>query len=282
MKINELLIKAYKVLKENDIDTYMLDSQVLLAHVLKQNRMFITLNRDYEVSEKDEVEFERLIALRKDKKPIKYLIGECEFMGIDFYVEEGVLIPRPDTEILVEEALKNIKEKGYLNVCDVCCGSGAIGLSVAHHSQIENLHMIDISDIALKVSGINNERIAKGAKVQVFKSNLLEESINNGNVYDCILSNPPYIESHVIPTLMDDVRDYEPHLALDGGEDGLIFYRKITSQSKKVLKSGGMLAYEIGHNQKEAVIEIMELEGFKDIRAFKDYGGNDRVVLGFL
>jgi len=282
MKISEALKEAYEVLKENNIETYMLDAQVLLAHALKKDRLFLTLNREVELDESTKNLFLNYIEERREMKPIKYITKECEFMGLDFYVEEGVLIPRPDTEILVEEVLKRINSRGYTQVCDVCCGSGAIGLSLAHHGDINSVELVDISEIALKVSRINSQKLGLEKVVTITEGDLLNDFVDGEMKFDCIVSNPPYIESSVIDELMSDVKDYEPHLALDGGEDGLVFYKKLTSQSKEILRDGGMLAFEIGYNQKESVSEILILNGFKNIETFKDLGDNDRVVIGYV
>ncbi len=282
MKISEALKSAYEILKEKNMDTYMIDAQVLLAHVLKKDRLYLTLNRSEELDDSTKELFFNYIEERRELKPIKYITKECEFMGLDFYVEQGVLIPRPDTEILVEEALKRINSRGYTQVCDVCCGSGVIGLSLAHHGEIDSVELVDISDIALKVSRINTEKLGLKKIVTITEGDLLNDFVEREMKFDCVVSNPPYIESSVIDELMSDVKDYEPHLALDGGGDGLVFYRKITSQSKEILRDGGMLAFEIGYNQKESVSEILIQNGFKNIETFKDLGDNDRVVIGYV
>ncbi|KYH34926.1 release factor glutamine methyltransferase [Clostridium tepidiprofundi DSM 19306] len=280
MKIQEALIKAYNILKEQNIETYMLDAQLLMCSVIKKDKLFITMNKDFELSKREKDEFFRLVNIRKDKMPVKYILGECEFMGINFKVKQGVLIPRPDTEILVEEAMKYIKELGIKNICDVCCGSGAIGLSIANYFKNVEVTLYDISEVAYEVTkeNINNLKLAKSTKVEI--SDLLEKAIVNGLKFDMIVSNPPYIRKDVIPTLMDDVKDYEPYTALCGGEDGLEFYRKITEQSLKVLKKNGVLAYEIGYDQNKEVKNILKSNGFVDIRCVKDLSGNDRVVIG--
>jgi len=280
MKIQEALIKAYNILKEQNIETYMLDAQLLMCSVIKKDKLFITMNKDFKISKRERDEFFRLVNIRKRKMPVKYILGECEFMGINFKVSQGVLIPRPDTEILVEETMKYVKELGIKNICDVCCGSGAIGLSIAYYFEDVHVVLYDISTTAYKVTkkNIDNLKLVKSTKVEI--SDLLEKAIVNGLEFDMIVSNPPYIRKDVIPTLMDDVKDYEPYTALCGGEDGLEFYRKITEQSLKVLKKNGVLAYEIGYDQNEEVKNILKSNGFDDIKCFKDLGGNDRVVIG--
>src|SRR3712207_5383004 len=147
MNIGEVLKYAYDILKKENIDTYMLDAQLLLQKVLKKDKLFIILNRNETLSKDEEEEFLKLINLRKDKMPVKYILGECEFMGLNFYVKEGVLIPRADTEILVEEVIKEIKENNYNRICDVCCGSGAIGVSIGKYIENATVDCYDISDI---------------------------------------------------------------------------------------------------------------------------------------
>ena len=209
-----------------------------------------------------------------------FILGTCEFMGLDFYVEEGVLIPRGDTEIIVEEVLNNIDEDAEINVCDLCCGSGAIGLSLANYRKNIIVDLVDIDDIPEKVTRKNIRELELSKRCGFIKSDLLSEVIKKGNKYDILVSNPPYIRTEVINTLMEDVKDYEPHLALDGGEDGLIFYRRIIDESLEVLKENGILAFEIGHDQGEDVKNLMIEKGYYDVKVIKDLAGLDRCVIG--
>lgn len=280
MNIGEVLKYAYDILKKENIDTYMLDAQLLLQKVLKKDKLFIILNRNETLSKDEEEEFLKLINLRKDKMPVKYILGECEFMGLNFYVKEGVLIPRADTEILVEEVIKEIKENNYNRICDVCCGSGAIGVSIGKYIENSTVDCYDISDIAIEVTGKNIERFSLKDRVTVEKSDLLTVAIKQNKKFDVIVSNPPYIKEEVIPTLMEDVKDYEPYIALCGGIDGLDFYRKITNQSLEILENDGLLAFEIGYDQGEAVKELLIENGFTDVRVINDLAGLNRVVIG--
>ena len=211
--------------------------------------------------------------------PVKYILNKCEFMGVELYVEEGVLIPRDDTEILVEEVLKNIDENEEKQVCDLCCGSGAIGISLASLRKNIKVDLMDYYPIPKKVSLINVEKNNLQDRVSFIKSDLLGKAIENEKLYDIIVSNPPYIEEEEINNLMEDVKNYEPHTALNGGADGLDFYRKIIEQSEKVLKEEGILAFEIGYNQGEAVKSIMEKNNYKDVRIIKDFASLDRIVI---
>ena len=279
--IGELLESGSKELKEKNIDTYMLDAQLLLGMVLGKDKIYLITNRDKEVSSKDEKEYIALIEKRSRKMPIKYILGETEFMGFDFDVEEGVLIPRGDTEILVEELLSIINNDDEINICDLCSGSGAIGISLAMNRKNIKVDEIDNFDIPEKVTKSNIVKHSLENRVKFIKSNLLEEVIKVGKKYDIIVSNPPYIKACEIENLMDDVKLYEPHVALNGGEDGLIFYRKIIEESKLALKENGVLAFEIGHDQGLDVRILMEEAGFLNVKLVKDLAGLDRVLLGY-
>ncbi|MBZ9606382.1 peptide chain release factor N(5)-glutamine methyltransferase [Clostridium estertheticum] len=282
MNIGEVLLESYEILKKVQIESYLLDSQLLLAKVLNKDKLFIMINRDFNLNQKQEKEFSRLIQIRKSKMPIKYILGECEFMGMDFIVRPGVLIPRPDTEILVEEVIRHINEKAYTEVCDVCSGSGAIGIAIAEFIKSTKVTLYDIADDALTVAKLNIERFDLAIRVNVENSDLLKAPIEQNKKFEVVVSNPPYIREDIIPTLMDDVKEYEPYIALSGGRDGLDFYRRITEESLQVLKKGGLLAFEIGYDQREEVSDILLKSGFKKIECIKDLAGNDRVIKAIL
>ncbi len=282
MKISELLTKGYELLKEENIESYMIDAQLLLCKVLNVEKLFIMMNRDLDIESEKVEEYLNLLKLRKSKMPIKYILGVSEFMGLEFMVKEGVLIPRPDTEVLVEEAISIINKNRFTKVCDLCCGSGAIGISIAHYTKALEVYLYDISEVALEVTANNINKLMVGDIAKVYKSDLLSRAIDEKAAFNMIVSNPPYIRTSVIPTLMKDVRDFEPYIALWGGEDGLDFYRTITSQSIQVLEAGGYLAFEIGHDQNQEVEEILRSEGFINVYSLKDLSGNYRVVVGNL
>lgn len=282
MNISEVLSRGYNILKEAQIESYIIDTQLLLCNILKVNKIYLILNMNEEVSERDKIEFEVLLNKRKDKMPMAYILNNVEFMGLNYYVKEGVLIPRPDTEILVEECIEIINKNNINKVCDMCCGSGAIGLSIASNIKKVDVWLYDISDVALEVSKINRENLKLINRAEINKSNLFQAPSKSNLKFDMIVSNPPYIEEHVISTLMKDVRDYEPHLALSGGVDGLDFYRKICDEGKNFLNDNGYMCFEIGHNQEMEVKELLRLNGFVDIYSLKDLGGNYRVVIGRL
>lgn len=258
---------------------------LILSKLLNVDKSYIYSFGEREVSRDVEDRFEKLMIKIQEGYPIQYILGEKDFMGLNFYVKEGVLIPRFDTELLVEYLIeyinKNYKDKS-IKVLDLCSGSGAIALSIAYYCKNAFVYGVDISDIALEVSNINKERFnltnAKFLKGDLFKA--LEVS-NLEEAFDIIVSNPPYISKEEIEGLSSTVKDYEPLLALDGGVDGLDFYRKITKGSKSYLKKDGLLIYEIGYNQADSVKGILSKEGFKDISILKDLQGHNRVVFGF-
>ena len=223
-----------------------------------------------------------MIDQRKKNKPVKYILGECDFMGLDFYIEEGVLIPRSDTEVLAQEVLKYIDESQELKVCDLCTGSGAIAISLAYYRKNIKVDAVDYFEKPEKVTKINIEKHNLKERVTFIESDLLSEVIKKEKKYDILVSNPPYIKRVEIEKLMNDVKDYEPGEALDGGEDGLYFYKKIISQSKEVLVQNGILAFEIGYDQGEQVRNLMENNNFEDVYVVKDLAGLDRVVIGKL
>ncbi|WP_443663511.1 peptide chain release factor N(5)-glutamine methyltransferase [Clostridium sp.] len=276
--IQEVLLESYEILKKVKIESYLLDSQLLLGKVLNKDKLFVMINREFKLNINQKNEFLRLIEIRKNKMPIKYILGECEFMGMNFIVKPGVLIPRPDTEILVEEVIKYVKGKGFTQICDVCTGSGAIGISIAEFIKEVNVTLYDISEEALAVARLNIDRFNLSKRISIDNSDLLKEAIDKQKKFEVIVSNPPYIKKDIIPTLMEDVKGYEPFIALCGGEDGLDFYRRITKESVLVLQRGGLLAFEIGYDQKEAVTNILLKSGFKNIECVKDLSGNDRVI----
>ena len=266
MNIGSLLNLATKMLKSKEIDTARLDSQLILGNVLSKDKIYLMINSSEEVEKEKEEEFLNLINKRMENMPVRYILGEVDFMGLDFYIEEGVLIPRSDTEVLVEEVLKIIEEDEKLYVCD-------------YRKNI----MVDLIDFYEKPEKISKKNIIKNNlenQVKFIKSDLLKEPIKELKKYDIIVSNPPYIKEDVIETLMDDVKNYEPRSALSGGDSGLIFYERIVEESKKVLKENGILAFEIGYDQGDSVSNIMKNNGYIDIKVVKDLAGLDRVVIG--
>lgn len=278
MTIKELITRYSKEL-ESISSTPRLDVEILLQKVLDVDRLYILLNLEKTLSEDEKILFNKFINERLNNRPIAYIVENREFMGLDFYVKEGVLIPRPDTEILVEEVIELGKNKGPINILDIGTGSGAITISLAKYLDNAKVTSVDISDIALEIAKRNAISNDVDNKINFIKSDLFT-NIDKNMKFDIIVSNPPYIKREVIETLDKQVKDFEPYNALEGGIDGLDFYRTITSQAKDYLKKGGILAYEVGHDQSEDVSKLMEKDGYTNIYTRKDLQQIDRVVIG--
>jgi len=275
MKKKELYEYSITQLEAVGIEEAKTDTLLLLADICGINRNDLLMHGDETVDADMEETFFHALTQRCKRIPVQYITGKQNFMGLDFYVNEHVLIPRMDTEILVEEVLKDMHD-GF-RILDMCTGSGCILLSVLKYSNDCEGVGVDISKDALEVAGKNCA--ALGLQADFIESDLFEAVEGR---FDIIISNPPYIKSDVIPTLMEEVREHEPLLALDGKEDGCFFYKKIIEESPNYLNSGGMLFFEIGYDQGEAVSNMMTEHGFKDVKVIKDYAGLDRVVSGSL
>ena len=278
MTIKDIIVKYSKELEEIS-PTPRLDVETLLQKVLGVDRLYILLNLERVLSEDEEQLFNKFINERLNNRPIAYIVGNREFMGLDFFVKEGVLIPRPDTEVLVEEVIKLAKKKDAKNILDIGTGSGAITVSLAKYLENVKVTSVDISDIALEIGKRNAISNEVDDRINFVKSDLFT-NIDKETKFDIIVSNPPYIKREVIETLDKQVKDYEPYNALEGGVDGLDFYRAITKQAKEYLKKGGILAYEVGHDQSEDVSKLMEIDGYTNIYTLKDLQQIDRVVIG--
>lgn len=280
MTIRDIIIKYSDELKEVS-DTPRLDIELLLQKVLGDvDRLYIHMNINKKLTTEEEESFLVLMKDRLEGRPIAYIVGNREFMGLDFFVKEGVLIPRPDTEPLVEEVIELCKEKEEVNILDIGTGSGAITVSLAKYIEKSRLTSFDISDIALEVGKKNAISNEVDQKIDFIKSDLFTAIKGKNIKFDIIVSNPPYIPKADINTLHTQVKDYEPYTALEGGEDGLDFYRDITEQSKDYISKNGILAYEVGHDQAQDVAEIMKNNGYTKIYTKKDIQGIDRVVIG--
>lgn len=281
MTIREILIRYMEKLSSIS-DTPKLDTEILLQKALGDvDRLYIQLNLDKKLSDEELKCFNEMINDRLNGRPIAYIVKNREFMALDFYVEEGVLIPRPDTEPLVEEVIELSKGMKDVTIVDIGTGSGAISVSLAKYIKNSYVYSLDISDKALSIgkkNAVNNE---VDDKIEFIKSDVFTGIKDRNLKLDIIVSNPPYIKKEDIKTLHTQVKDYEPYIALEGGEDGLDFYRIITEKSLKYLKSNGILAFEVGHDQANDVCTIMENHGYKKIYTKKDLQGIDRVVIGF-
>lgn len=260
-------------------DTPSLDGRILLKEVLSEDEMFLLTHRGTVLSDVEESDYLKKLALREKGMPIAYITGYKEFMGFCFKVNENTLIPRPDTEIAVETAIEAIKAKKYKNVLDLCSGSGAIGLSIAGILEFTNVTLSDINKEAISVSKENAEYMDVVGRVNFIESDLFEKIDEK---YDLIVSNPPYINERDMEVLSVSVKEYEPHLALYGGMTGLDFYDRITKNAREHLTENGMLIFEIGYDQSHEVENMLKDNGFKNIITLKDLSGHHRVVSGEL
>lgn len=279
----EILDVGIKRLKQANIADASIDAERLLMYLMNENRTFIYLHRNDGTDENHADAYFELIDRRAEGEPLQYIVGEQEFMGLSFNVNEAVLIPRQDTETLVETALSFAKnKKGSISILDMCCGSGAIAISMAYFLPKSKLTACDISEAALNVARSNAKKNGVEKKINFIESDLympVQKKKPMKDKFDMILCNPPYIPSYVIPTLQREIKDHEPVAALDGGEDGLDFYRKMVTDSAVHLKKGGYILFEIGHDQADDVAALLEEEGcYKDIFTHKDMARSDRVI----
>ena len=275
MTIKEILSKGMIMLKGSNIDSPKVKARLLLQYILKKPRQHLIVYDNEEVGKKEQWEYFVNIEKLANGVPLQHITHTQEFMKMDFYVDENVLIPRPDTEILVEEVIKIAKKINKPKILDLCTGSGAIAISIAKNIPDAEIYGIDISSKALDIAKKNAKELQ--ANVKFIKSNLFNKL--DKMKFDIIVSNPPYIKRRDINYLSEEVRK-EPNLALDGGIDGLDFYRKITEQAIDYLKLGSYLCYEIGFDQKDEVIDIInKQQQYSKTYCKKDLGGNDRVII---
>jgi len=276
MVIRDELSKIVGILKGSENANPVFEANLILRHFLKMSPMDLVLNSNKEIDDEIIEAIETAVQKRAKNEPLQYILKSQEFMGLEFYVDENVLVPRADTETLVEYILKHFINTGF-TALDIGTGSGCIATSLAHFNKNAYVRGIDISKKCVEIAkrnaksnGVDNRVIIEQA--DIFKFDCFGK-------YDVIVSNPPYIESDVIDTLDDDVKNHEPHLALDGGADGLDYYRHIVKIAPKLLKENGLLAFEVGHNQAHQVAEMMG-NNFCGIEIIKDLCGIERVVGG--
>ncbi len=279
MTVKEVREKIQKRLQKAEIEDFEYEVWMLLEWKLGIGRAEYFMDPDREIPDKAWMSLNEVLRERERRVPLQYLMGSCEFMGYTFEVDERVLIPRQDTECLVELAVEKIRqtlrEQASCQVLDICTGSGCIGISVKLLCPEAEVTLSDVSEGALDVAKKNAWNL--GASVRTIESDLFE---NIQGSYDYILSNPPYIPSRVIEGLMPEVREFEPRIALDGTEDGLYFYRAIAEDAVGYLRPGGWLIFEIGQEQGEDLLSILREQGFENTEIKKDLAGLDRIAVG--
>lgn len=276
MNIEEILKKEINNLKQNNIENSTLKAKILLENILNVKKEYLLIHSEEEVKQEDKIKYENCIKELIKGKPLQYITNNQEFMGLNFYVDENVLIPQPDTEILVEKAIEIAETTQKNKILDMCTGSGCIAISLAKKINNAQITAVDISNSALNVANknaINNNVENKIKFINSDMFNSIEEK------FDIIVSNPPYIETETINKLEIEVQN-EPHVALDGGIDGLKFYKIIANNAFEYLNENGYLLLEIGYNQQESVTQLLQDTGkYKNIETIKDLGGNYRVVI---
>lgn len=278
MTYRECYEQGCRTLQAAGIEEATLDARLLLEAVCGTDRNDLLAHGEQPVMSQAEEKYLNWIRQRAEHIPLQQLTGEQDFMGLTFSVNEHVLIPRQDTEILVEEVLKELHDG--MRILDMCTGSGCILLSLLHYSNDCEGLGVDLSAEALEVAGQNVLKVLTPEKAEhahFLQSDLFEKLEDK---FEIIVSNPPYIASAEVEKLMPEVRDHEPRMALDGTEDGLYFYRRIIEEAGKHLVSSGMLFFEIGYDQGQAVSELMRAQGYREVQVVQDYAGLDRVVLG--
>jgi len=276
MNINAAIKKGVEILKKNNIKYPDLDCEILLAKVLKKQRKYLILNLDKQIHKENLETYKNLINQRSIGKPIAYLVKKKNFWDSEFIIEEGTLIPRPDTETLIEATLEIYKNKNYANILDIGVGSGCIILSILKEKPCFYGKGIDISSKSISLSNRNAKKLSIENRVKFIKTDVDNFSIGK---YDLIVSNPPYIKTNDIKYLERDVNKFEPKLALDGGLDGTFKTLKIIKKASSLLKVNGKLVLEIAYNQRTKITSLLKKEGFYINSTIKDYAKNDRCVI---
>ena len=276
MNIQETLNKAVKILNKSNIKNSYLDSEILLSKTINKDRKYIILNSQEQLSKKSLKNFSNLIKRRKKGEPIAYLINKKEFWNHTFYIDCNVLIPRPDTEILVEETLKLFSKSSKLRMLDIGTGSGCILLSILKERRNFLGIGIDISKNAIKVANFNAKLQQLSNRVKFYKSDVDKFLIGK---YDIVLSNPPYIKKKDLNYLEVDIKDFEPKLALDGGKDGFSKITRVINKTSTLLKRNGKFILEIGFGQKNRILNILKKNNFFINKVLKDYGKKDRCII---
>ena len=276
MNIQSAVIEGANVLKDKSIISAQLDTEILMAKALGQSREYIILNHDKVLNIENLEYFKKLVYERATRKPIAYLLNKKFFWKSEFYVNKNTLIPRPDTEIIIEQILKVTKNKNYLRILDIGIGSGCILLSILKERKNYYGTGIDISKDSLEISKINAKKLLVEERIKFYKSDV--DKFAQGK-YDLIVSNPPYIKKNNLKYLECDVLKFEPKLALDGGLDGLSVIRKVIKKSSELLKKNGKFILEIGFDQKSKVIKLLNNKGFYINSTIKDLAGNNRCIV---
>ena len=276
MNLETAINNAYQKLKDNNIKSALIDSELLIANVINKSREYVILNSNEVICEKKLNKFTNMINQRSEGKPVAYLINKKFFWKNEFFINKHVLIPRPDTEIIIEQVLNIYKNRTNINFLDIGFGSGCILLSILKERRDFRAIGVDISGHALKVCEINAIKLGVSNRLKLINSDIDKFSFGK---YDLIISNPPYIKNSDYKYLEKDVKEFEPKLALDGGLDGISEIRKVINKSSELIKLGGKLILEIAYDQKREVKKLLKVNGFYINSVVKDLGKNDRCII---
>lgn len=279
--VGEQLASASLLLAGAGIETHLLDAQLIMAHVLGLSKLGVIAHPELELSSTALARFAELVAQRAQRCPLAYIVGSKEFYGLEISVTPGVLVPRPETEVLVEETIKRVRERESPLIADIGSGSGAIAVALAANLPEARIFATEIAPEAVQTTQRNIEKHELSDRVTLLAGDLVAPIAGLDTLLDAIVSNPPYIPSADIETLQPEVRDYEPRLALDGGPDGLDAYRRLFSESIGLLKSSGFVAVEIGQGEAKDVVQIAAGAGFSRAEVIPDLAGIERVVIGY-
>ena len=279
---NDLYLDVRQRLRESGVEASTLEARELVCFGTGKSREELQRDSRLYASPEREAQVRRLVERRMAGEPVAYLIGEWEFYGLPLDISQDVLIPRADTEVLAEQAIAYIQTLGDCRVLDLCAGSGCVGLAIASQAPQARVVLGEIDDSALKICRQNIRRNNLSARVMPIQMDAREKPARSLGEFQCIVSNPPYIPTGDIAGLEASVRDYEPHMALDGGADGMDFYRSIAEQWKEALTPGGRIYFEVGIGQADTVLRLMRSQGFGDLQIIKDHHKIPRVVLGTL
>ena len=278
----EAIRLSTEYLDKKKIDSPRINAELLLAHIIGCKRLDLYLAFDRPLTEPELNIYRGLIKRRASYEPLQYIIGTVEFYGLVFKVTSSVLIPRPETELLVENIIKELSDKEQLNILEIGCGSGNIAISLAYHLKQAQIITTDISDAALNLAKENSQKLGVAERISFIRHNILTDDLLRFSMFDLVVSNPPYVSLQSYSSLQKEIMDFEPRLAVTDESDGLTFYRIISEKVSGNIKKGGKLFFEISHGQCDDVKSIMTKNNFSKIEVIKDYQNIERIVVGVL
>lgn len=276
----EAIRLSTEYLDKKKIDSPRINAELLLAHIIGCKRLDLYLAFDRPLTEPELNIYRGLIKRRASYEPLQYIIGTVEFYGLVFKVTSSVLIPRPETELLVEKIIKELSDKEQLNILEIGCGSGNIAISLAYHLKQAQIITTDISDAALNLAKENSQKLGVAERISFIRHNILTDDLLRFSMFDLVVSNPPYVSLQSYSSLQKEIMDFEPRLAVTDESDGLTFYRIISEKVSGNIKKGGKLFFEISHGQCDDVKSIMTKNNFSKIEVIKDYQNIERIVFG--